>query len=102
MKYCSACAMPLVNQHDFALGDTNATFCRHCVHADGTVKSCKELFEGGVLFFMKHVGGDRIRAERMVRKNMSKLAYWKGKNCPELEGDMATDEEFDAVMKTME
>jgi hypothetical protein len=101
MKYCIACGMPLEKKEDFALGDENSDFCTYCVNADGGVKSCEEIFEGGVNFFMSKLGGDKVTAEKMVRKNMSQQPYWLGKECECLKGEMATDDEFADTMSMM-
>ncbi|MFA4930897.1 MAG: zinc ribbon domain-containing protein [Patescibacteria group bacterium] len=102
MNYCEACGMPMTKPEDYALGDTASQFCLYCTNADGSVKTATEIFEGGVQFFMKHVGDDRSLAERINRKNMNMQSYWQGKNEPILQGPEATDEEFAAVMKKME
>jgi hypothetical protein len=93
--------MPLTKKEDFAGSDEKSNFCRFCVNANGSVKSCEEIFEGGVQFFINQIGGDRQMAERVTRKNMSGLLYWQGKNCPILQGEKATDEEFAEVMKKL-
>ncbi|MFA5021921.1 MAG: zinc ribbon domain-containing protein [Patescibacteria group bacterium] len=100
-KFCQACGMPLTKKEDFAGGDENSNFCHFCVNADGSVKSCEEIFEGGVQFFLNQTGGERKMAEKITRKNMSGLPYWQGKDCPILQGEMATDEEFAEVMKKL-
>jgi len=93
--------MPLTKKEDFALGDENSNFCLHCVNEDGSVKSCEEIFEGGVQFFMSQIGDDQSMAERVTRKNMSGLPYWQDKNCEILKGEVATDEEFAEVFKKL-
>jgi len=100
-KYCEACGMPLNKKEDFAGGDENSKFCLYCVNADGSVKTCEEIFEGGVKFFMSQIGGDRGLAERITRKNMNMQPYWQDKNCQILKGEMATDEEFAEAMKKL-
>jgi hypothetical protein len=100
-KFCEACGMPLTKKEDFAGGDENSNFCLYCVNANGEVKSCAEIFEGGVQYFLGQIGGDRERAEKIVRKNMNQLAHWKGKDCEILQGEMATDEEFAEVLQKL-
>jgi hypothetical protein len=101
MKYCEACGMPLTKPEDFAGGDENANFCLYCVKEDGSVKSCEEIFEGGVQFFMQAIGGERELAEKITRKNMKAQNYWQGKNEPLLQGLEATDEEFAEAMRKL-
>lgn len=99
--FCQACGMPLEKKEDFALGDENAKFCQYCVNTDGSVKSCEEIFEGGVQFFLSQIGGERAMAEKITRKNMSQQPFWQGKDCAILKGDMATDEEFAEALKKL-
>lgn len=100
-KHCQACGMPLIKKEDFAGGDENANFCLYCADESGQVKSCQEIFEGGVQYFMTQVQGDRQLAEKITRKNMSSLPYWQDKDCKILQGEMATDQEFAEVMKKL-
>jgi hypothetical protein len=100
-KYCQACGMPLINKKDFAGEDENADFCLYCVNTDGSVKTCEEIFEGGVQYFLSQLDGDRSLAEKIVRKNMNRLPYWHDKSQEILKGEMATDEEFADVMKKL-
>lgn len=98
-RSCHACGMPLTKKEDFAMGDENSDFCVYCTHPDGTPKSCEEVFEGGVQYFMSTLGGDRGLAEKVTRKNMQSLSYWKDKSCSCLTGDVVSDEEFSKLMK---
>jgi hypothetical protein len=100
-KYCQACGMPLLKKEDFANGDENALFCLYCVNPDGNVKSCKEIFEGGVQYFMSQIGDNRELAEKITRKNMNALPYWRDKQCEVLKGEMATDEEFAEILNKL-
>jgi hypothetical protein len=98
MKNCNACGMPLDKKEEFANGDENSDFCLYCVKEDGSVKSCEEIFQGGVDFFIQTINDDRVLAEKITRKNMLSLPYWQGKDCPCLNGAIATDEEFQEAL----
>lgn len=50
---------------------------------------------------MSQLEGDRNMAEKIVRKNMNQLPYWQGKGCEILKGEMATDEEFNEILKKL-
>jgi hypothetical protein len=100
-KHCEACGMPMNKKEDFALGDENSQFCLYCANADGNVKSCEEIFEGGVQFFMGNLDGDRQMAEKITRKNMNMQSYWQGKDCAILKGETATDAEFAEALKKL-
>ena len=45
---------------------------------------------------MQTIGADRALAEKLVRKNMLQLPYWKSLN-----GPLASDEEFEEMMKRL-
>lgn len=78
------------------------SFCPHCVNEDGSVKTCEEIFEGGVQFFMMSIPGTaRDLAEKLTRKNMRRQPYWQGKECDCLTGEQATDEEFASCMEKL-
>lgn len=100
-KSCQACGMPLIKKEDFANGDEDSKFCLYCVNEDGSVKTCEEIFEGGVQFFISQIGNGRQMAEKITRRNMKAQPYWQGKNCEILKGETATDEEFTKVMKKL-
>jgi hypothetical protein len=100
-KHCEACGMPMSKKEDFALGDENSQFCLYCTNADGSVKSCEDIFESGVQFFVSQIGDDRQLAEKITRKNMNMQSYWQGKECPILKGEIATDVEFTEAFKKL-
>lgn len=100
-KFCSSCSKPLEKEEDFANKDMSSLFCHFCVNSDGNVKSCEEIFAGGVRFFMEVVHLDLAMAEKITRKNMNNLPYWKGTPNKILKGPMATDQEFAAVLKSL-
>ncbi len=100
-RFCQACGMPLTKKEDFAGGDENSGFCHFCVNVDGSVKSCEDVFEGGVQYFISYLRNDRKVAEKITRKNMCEQPYWQGKDCSILQGETATDEEFADIMKKL-
>lgn len=83
------------------MGNENSDFCVYCVNPDGSVKSCEEIFEGGVQYFMTQVEIDRALAEKITRTNMNKLSYWKDKNWKMLEGEIMSDEEFNKILEKL-
>ena len=100
MKTCIACSMPLMKDEDLGAETSDGPACIHCVNEKGEILSCEEIFKGGVAFFVSAGFGedDKGLAEKLVRKNMKMLSYWKDKTCDCLDGEVATDEEFDAVV----
>lgn len=98
MKSCIACGMPLDEKHGLGTETVDGTVCQYCMGEDGHPKGCEVIFEGGVQFFMTVDGVDKSMAERLTRKNMNSLSYWKDKEAACLEGDQASDEEFHAVL----
>jgi len=101
MKTCIACGMPLDDEKLIGAKMTDGFACIHCSNPDGSVKSCEDIFEGGVDFFMGAIeGADRDLAEKLVRKNMNMLPYWQENKSECLDGEEATEEEFaDAMSK---
>jgi len=90
--------MPLMRPQDKGNDTEYGPICIHCTRPDGGMKSCKEIFEGGVAFFITTTGNaDRKLAEKLVRKTMNDLSYWQNNPCPCLDGDTASDEEFAAA-----
>ncbi len=92
--------MPLEGAHagDIGMETPEGLVCRFD-SAGGKIKSPEEIFEGGVNFFAEATtDGDRELAARLTRKNMKSLPYWQTRPFTELDGEMATDEEFGAAM----
>lgn len=103
MEYCIACTMPLASNEEIGAQITDGPVCIHCADGKGGVKSCAEIFEGGVQFFlMTFPDMDRTVAERVTRKNMRALPYWHGKGTACLEGEEATDEEFQSILERLQ
>jgi hypothetical protein len=101
-KHCIACGMPLSKAEDVAVEIEQGPVCTFCANKDGTVKSCKEIFEGGVHFFNNSVPNlDKEMAERITLKNMKQLPYWQGKACDCFKGEEATDEEFKKALSDL-
>lgn len=95
---CAACGMPLEDNALIGLEAENNTFCIYCVDENKTVRPCRDIFNGGVQFFMQHVGLDRGLAEKITRKNMHMLHYWHNKPDSCLCGESASDEEFADIL----
>ncbi len=103
MKFCELCGMPLEKKEDVGKEIEEGLVCIYCVNEDGSLKNCKEVFEGGVQFFMKAVPDvDEDLARRITLKNMLSQPYWqkcKDEEC--LKGDVASDEEFKHVLNML-
>lgn len=100
MKSCITCGMPLEGAHasDIGFASPEGLVCKFD-SVDGAIKPADVIFEGGVVFFLNEVAdGDRALAERLTRKNMKALPYWQAHPFALLDGDEATDEEFNAAM----
>jgi len=93
--------MPLADESVLGAEVPQGAVCVHCVSEDGRVKSCVEVFEGGVMFFIGAVPNmERDLAEKLTRKNMKSLPYWQENGDECLDGEIATEEEFvDALNK---
>ncbi len=100
MKTCITCGMPLTGNHanDIGLELPEGPVCKFDSE-NGKVKSAEAIFEGGIVFFAEETtDGDRELAERLTRKNMHSLSYWKTHPFKKLEGTEATDAEFETAM----
>jgi hypothetical protein len=98
-KHCVACGVPLRKEEDIHGQIDEGPLCEWCITPDGSVKNCEVIFESVVKFFNESVPDtDREFAERITRKNMNNLPYWKGKDIECLKGDEATDEEFKTTL----
>lgn len=102
MRFCAACGMPLENKELIGLEAGSDVFCIYCVDENKAVRNCKDIFHGGVQFFMQHVGLDRSLAERVTRKNMNMLPYWQDKHDACLDGEVSSDEEFAVVLSKLQ
>lgn len=102
MNHCITCGMPLDNKEFIGTKVDLGLVCKFCTNKDGTVKSCNDIFNGGVHFFITSIAGtDKAMAEKAVRKNMNRLPYWKNSNEHCLKGEELTDEEFHKLLKKL-
>ena len=102
MEYCIACGMPVESNELIGLKTDQGLFCIHCIDENKKVRSCEEIYEGGVQFFMSVVPNmDRNFAEKITRKNMTEQMYWQGGNYQCLNGEKATNGEFQKVLQTL-
>lgn len=100
-EHCAACGMPLTTA-DTRLRTGKGPICGYCVGPDGKVRSCTEVFEGTVGFFLRSVPGvSRALAERVARRNLRSQPYWRERDEPVLDGARATRAEFDAVLAAL-
>lgn len=103
MENCFACGMPLNKDEDKGYAGAEGVACVYCTSESGEIRSCEEIFEGGVSFFMTATGSDREMAERLVRKNMKSLPYWQANPCDCLDdGEEASDSEFAEAMERLQ
>ena len=87
--------MPLTNKKEIGPEIEKGFLCIYCVDENGNIKSCQEIFDGGVEFFMSAIPNtEKDLAEKITRKNMNMLSYWQNSNEECLQGEEATDEEF--------
>lgn len=93
--------MPLIDPADCPNGDIASPSCIHCTDPNGHIKTCEEIFESGVQFFIHTTGLSRDIATRIVRRNMRELPYWDSNDSECLLGEVATDEEFEAILSLL-
>ncbi len=94
--------MPLRNKEEIGAEIEKGSLCIHCVDESANIKSCQEIFDGGVEFFMSAIPDtEKELAEKITRKNMNMLPYWKDSNEECLKGEEATDEEFQNTLSKL-
>jgi hypothetical protein len=69
--------MPLEKPEDHAQGNPNAIHCRHCMHADGTLKSYEQILEETAAYFVHSQGIDPQAARKMTETVLSQLPSWR-------------------------
>lgn len=76
MKNCISCGMPLNKQEEIGAETEKGLLCIHCVDENGNIKSCQEIFDGGVAFFMSVIpNAEKSFTEKITRKNMKMQPY---------------------------
>ena len=74
---CTSCGMPLRSAADHALGDPSKAWCRHCAHADGTLKTYDEVLAGMTSFLTRTQGLDERVAREAATGMMARQPAWK-------------------------
>ena len=95
--------MPFIGNHagDVALELPEGPVCTFDV-INGMLKTPEEIFAGGVEFFATAAtGGDHELAERLTRRNMKALPYWRARPFDKLSGLEATTEEFESAIAAL-
>ncbi len=102
MKNCISCGIPLTKQEEIGAKAEKGHLCIHCVDEQGNIKNCQEIFNGGIEFFMSVIPGtEKDLAEKITRKNMNMQLYWQKSNEKCLQGEEATDEEFQNTLSKL-
>ena len=99
MHVCIACSMPMNKVEDFGNHNINSESCIYCTNSDGSIKSCEEIFDEGVEFFVERTWANNILAEKIVRKNMRQLPHRQWEKHEILNGPIATDDEFAELLQ---
>lgn len=76
---CQSCGMPMNNPGDYGGGDEENSYCVHCTHPDGTLKSYDEIYEGLVFMYVKNRSMERTGAEQAARDYMAFMPAWAGR-----------------------
>jgi hypothetical protein len=77
VKACESCGMPMQDAKNRGGGDTNNPYCVYCTDETGKLKSCQEVREGMIRFYMSQMGKPRDDAEKFVDEQMKKLPAWR-------------------------
>lgn len=76
MKICIACGMPMEELEDFAMGDSEKEYCKHCCKEDGSMQSYEEKLESLTKFVIKTQHLDLDKAQNIAKSMMAKLPAW--------------------------
>ncbi len=64
---------------DFAAGNPESKYCRHCVDDLDELKSYEEVFSNQVGFLMEKENLSQEEAERRVKERFATLPAWRGR-----------------------
>jgi hypothetical protein len=78
-KRCIACGMPMTKDEDFASGNPERDYCRHCARPDGSMRSYDEALVGMTGFITRSQGLDENAAREAAKKMMAELPAWKNR-----------------------
>lgn len=79
MANCQSCNIEMKNPVDFAAGNIQNIYCRHCVDDFDELKSYEEVFSNQVGFLMEKDELTQEDAESKVKEQLSKSPVWKNK-----------------------
>lgn len=99
MKFCAACSMPVEDNNLIGLSANGNDFCIYCVDDNKEVKSCEDVFNGGVQYFVNDLRLSAEEAEKLTRKTMSMLPYWQDNTAECLKGEMLSDDDYQKFFK---
>lgn len=74
---CYSCGMPLQKPADFALGDTNQTYCSHCTDEKGNLKSFETVLNDTANYLVHSQGLDKSAAHEVAKNMLAKQPAWK-------------------------
>ena len=69
--------MPLNQPEDFASGDTDKNYCRHCARPHGSMKSHDEALEGMAHFVAEKKGVGLEAARQEAAAYMASMPAWQ-------------------------
>jgi len=76
---CESCGMPMMSPESYGGGDSENSYCVHCCHPDGRLKSYEDVMEGMMGLMMNTRGLGRAAAESAAREYMATMPAWSGR-----------------------
>jgi uncharacterized glyoxalase superfamily protein PhnB len=73
---CLSCGMPMTSTSDFGGGKEENTYCTHCCHPDGSLKTYEEVLDGMITYMMTSQKLDRSAAGKAAREYLSIMPAW--------------------------
>jgi uncharacterized glyoxalase superfamily protein PhnB len=73
---CLSCGMPMMSGGDFGGGKEENSYCVHCCHPDGSLKTYEEVLDGMITYMMANQKLDRSAAGKAAREYLSIMPAW--------------------------
>lgn len=76
-KSCGSCGMPMEKTEDFALGDTNHTYCRYCTDPAGKLLPYDDILAMNAKYYVESQGITAAAANTMAAEMLKSQPAWK-------------------------
>lgn len=74
---CNSCGMPMENQEDFALGNTQSIYCKYCTDKVGQLLSYDVILKNNAEYYQESQGLTSSAATRMAQDLLKTMPAWQ-------------------------